>query len=38
MEKELIVCRCEEILKEEGVDAICKEARSLSAIKQRIGT
>jgi NAD(P)H-nitrite reductase large subunit len=37
MDEELIICRCEEITKEEIVDAIRKGARSISAVKRRTG-
>jgi len=37
MDKELIICRCEEITKEEIVDAVRKGARSISAVKRRTG-
>ena len=37
MGKELIICRCEEITKEEIVDAVRNGARSVSAVKRRTG-
>ena len=37
MGRELIICRCEEITKEQIVDAVRNGARSISAVKRRTG-
>ncbi len=37
MGKELIICRCEEITKEQIMDAVRNGARSISAVKRRTG-